>query len=318
MKQGLSLVSLLLVLCVGAVTFYGQSGSQPADPSLIKLKLIVVGRDNHSLDDVQKEDLQLTEDGIPQTISYFAKEETPAKYGIVIDTSGSLRTLFPAVQATAKTIIEANRSGDATFITRFISSDKIQTAQEITSDKAALTKTIDGLTVQGGQTALIDGLYLAAEYGTKHRVVGERIKLVLISDGEDRASYYNQAQLLKLLADNEVQVFAIGLVGDLEAGDALIRPGPRTKAQKFLTDLAKETGGRAFLLKTGKDLPKTVTEIVHDLRVQYVIGYQPTEPNKAKRKVEVKVISKPGLEKRTAISSRPIMTGSSTDRPKQP
>jgi hypothetical protein len=107
-------------------------------------------------------------------------------------------------------------------------------------------------------------------------------------------------------------------VGDLEAGDALIRPGPRTKAQKFLTGLAKESGGRAFLLKTGKDLPKTVTEIVHDLRVQYVIGYQPTEPNKAKRKVEVKVILKPGLGKRTAISSPPITTGSSTDRPKQP
>jgi len=274
---------------------------------LVKLSVIVTDRSNHSVDDVQKEDLQLFDNGAQQSILYFSREESAATYGLVIDSSGSLRSLFPLVKTNATAIIQANRINDSTFIVRFVSSDKIQTVQELTSDKAALTSAINGLNVQGGQTALIDGLYLAADYAIKHRVGRERLALVLISDGEDRASSYNETQLFKILSENEIQVFAIGLVGDLDNEKGLIRLSPRKKATDFLTRLAKETGGRILVLINPKELPNAVNEVVHDLHAQYVIGYQPPEkPDQIQRKVQVKVTNSPGREKRIAIT-RPVI-----------
>lgn len=318
MNKSTASALLGFLIIFSAVTGWTQSESSP---SLVKVNLIVVDRNNHSINDVQKEDLTLLDNGTQQTISYFSQEQHPTKYGLVIDTSGSLRVLFPVVKAGVTAIVQANRTEDTTFIIRFISSDKIQTVQELTSDKNALTNAINGLTVQSGQTALIDGLYLAAEYAVKHRVGAERLTLILLSDGEDRASYYKEAQLFKLLRENGIQAFALGLIGDLDSERGLVRRSPRQKATDFLTRLAKETGGRAFLLDNPKNLPEAVAEIVHDIRIHYVIGYHPTQnSNQTERKIEVKLIDTKGLGKRTAIT-QPVITArpvSTTSEGKQP
>jgi len=291
-------------------------------PNLVKLDVIVVDRSNHSVDDVQKEDLQLFDEGSQQTISHFAREERAAKYGIVIDTSGSLRSLFPAVKAAVTAIVQANRADDQTFVTRFVSSDKIQTVQELTSDKPDLMKAINGLSVEAGQTAVIDGIYAAAAYAVKHRTPNERVALVLISDGEDRASHYTEKGLLKYLRENRIQVFAIGLVRDLDDEKTLIRTSPKKRAIEFLKRLGTETGGRAFFIESEKDLTKSVFEIAHDLRIQYAIGYTPNhKPDLSERKVQVKVINSPGRENRTAITRSIInMEGALSNKPgsKQP
>ncbi|HEY5839786.1 MAG TPA: VWA domain-containing protein [Pyrinomonadaceae bacterium] len=301
MKKSAASILFALALFLSAIPPSNQAQTENQS-TVVKLNLIVVDRNNHAVDDVQKEDLQLFDNGTAQTILSFSREEVAAKYGIVIDTSGSLRTLFPVVKAGVMTLIQANRPDDTTFITRFISSDQIHTVQPLTNDKAALTMAINGLAVRGGQTAVIDGLYLAAEYAAKHRVARERLMLVLISDGEDRASYFNESQLLKLLRERDIQIFALGLIGDLEGEQGLIRKSPKRMASEFLTRLAKETGGRAFLLEKPKDLPGAIDEIAHDIHSQYVIEYQPTERLKPERKIEIKLTGAKEREKRKVIT----------------
>jgi Ca-activated chloride channel homolog len=316
-----SATSILFALALFFSTIAPSHRAQTENQSsVVKLNLIVVDRNNHSVDDVQKEDLQLLDNGAVQTISSFAREEVAAKYGIVIDTSGSLRPLFPVVKSGVMTLIQANRPDDTTFIIRFISSDQIQTVQPLTNDKAALAMAINGLTVRGGQTAVIDGLYLAAEHAAKHRVARERLMLVLISDGEDRASYYKESQLLKLLHEHDVQIFALGLIGDLEDAQGLIRKSPKRMASEFLTRLAKETGGRAFLLEKPKDLPAAIDEIAHDIHSQYVIEYQPTERLNAGRKIEIKLTGDKGREKRkviikTLVVAKPVTVKTESKQP---
>jgi len=58
-------------------------------------------------------------------------------YGLVIDCSGSVRQNLKYIAASASLIVDSNTASDKAFITRFISSDKIKTAQELTSDKLA-------------------------------------------------------------------------------------------------------------------------------------------------------------------------------------
>lgn len=275
---------------------------------LVTLHVRVIDRNNHPINNVPKEEFRILEDGVAQPIFSFTREEVPVMYGLAVDTSGSLRPAFEQVINASKAIINSNKRGDETFIERFISSDKIETIQDFTANKDSLMDGLDTLYIEGGQTAVIDGVYLAAEHVAEYKKSGDddrrRRALIVITDGEDRASYYPEAQLFQRLREEDVQIFVIGFVNELEAEKGLIRKSPRDKAVNLLNRLASETGGRAFFPQSISELPEIANEIVRDLRTQYVVSYDPT--NKAHdgtyRSIKVTVADAPGTGKRIALT----------------
>jgi Ca-activated chloride channel family protein len=275
---------------------------------LVTLHVRVIDRNNHPINNVQKEEFKVLEDGVPQPIFSFTREEVPVMYGLAVDTSGSLRPAFEQVINAAKAIINSNKRGDETFLERFISSDKIETVQDFTPNKDSLMDGLDTLYVEGGQTAVIDGVYLAAEHVADYRKGGDddrrRRALIVVTDGEDRSSYYNETQLFQRLREEDVQIFVIGFVNELDAEKGLIRKSPRDKAVNLLNKLASETGGRAFFPNSISELPEIANEIVRDLRTQYVVSYGPT--NKAHdgsyRAIKVTIADAPGQSKRIALT----------------
>ena len=166
---------------------------------------------------------------------------------------------------------------------------------------------LDTLYVEGGQTAVIDGVYLASEHIGEYRKNDNddrrRRALIVITDGEDRNSYYTEAQLFQRLREEDVQIYVIGFVNELDAEKGLIRKSPRDKAVALLNKLASETGGRAFYPQSLSELPEVANSIVRDMRTQYVVSYDPT--NKAHdgsiRSIKVAVADE-GREKRIALT----------------
>ncbi|HWP52986.1 MAG TPA: VWA domain-containing protein [Pyrinomonadaceae bacterium] len=274
---------------------------------LVTLHVRVIDRNNHPINRLGKDEFKVLEDGVPQQIFSFTEEEVPVIYGLAVDTSGSVRPQFQQIIDAAKTIINSNKKGDESFIERFISSDKIETVQDFTASKDLLLDGLDTLYVEGGQTAVVDGVYLAAEHVAEYKKGGDddrrRRALIVVTDGEDRASYYQETQLFQRLREEDVQIFVIGFVNELDAEKGLIRKSPRDKAVALINRLATDTGGRAFFPQSISELPQIANEIVRDLRTQYVISYDPT--NKAHdgtyRSIKVSV-SQPGGEKRIALT----------------
>src|SRR6266576_603398 len=275
---------------------------------LVTLHVRVIDRNNHPINNIRKNDFKVLEDNVGQPIFSFTEEEVPVIYGLAVDTSGSLRPQFEQVINASKTIINSNKKGDETFLERFISSDKIETIQDFTASKDSLMDGLDTLYVEGGQTAVIDGVYLAAEHVAEYKKGGDedrrRRALIVVTDGEDRSSYYNEVQLFQRLREEDVQIFVIGFVSELEAEKGLIRKSPRDKAVNLLNKIASETGGRAFFPNSISELPEIAGEIVRDLRTQYVVSYAPT--NKAHdgtyRSIKVGIADSPGQGKRIALT----------------
>jgi Ca-activated chloride channel homolog len=236
------------------------------------------------------------------------REEVPISYGLAVDTSGSLRSQLQSVIDAGKTIINSNKQGDETFLVRFISSDKIETVQDFTANKELLMDGLDSFYVEGGQTAIIDAVYLSAEHVSEYRKgdAGDRRRraLVVITDGEDRNSFYKQEQLFARLREEDVQIFVIGFVNELDKEAGLIRKSPREKAINLINKLASETGGRAFFPDSVAELPQIAAEIVRDLRTQYVISYNPTNktPDGTFRAIKVTVDQPTDSEKRIALT----------------
>ncbi|HSK62803.1 MAG TPA: VWA domain-containing protein [Pyrinomonadaceae bacterium] len=275
---------------------------------LVQLHVRVIDRNNRPINDVPKNAFHVFEDGVPQTIETFTREEVPISYGLAVDTSGSLRSQLQSVIDAGKTIINANKPGDETFLVRFISSDNIETVQDFTANKELLLEGLDNFYVEGGQTAVIDAVYLSAEHVSEYRRGDEgdrrRRALIVITDGEDRNSFYKQDQLFARLREEDVQIFVIGFVNELDKESGFIRKSPRDKAVALINKLATETGGRAFFPESIADLPQIANEIIRDLRTQYVIAYNPT--NKAQdgtfRAIRVSVDQPSGGDKRIALT----------------
>jgi Ca-activated chloride channel family protein len=206
-----------------------------------------------------------------------------------------------------KSIINANKPGDETFLVRFISSDKIETVQDFTASKELLMDGLDSFYVEGGQTAVIDAVYLSAEHVSEYRRGDDgdrrRRALIVITDGEDRNSFYKQEQLFARLREEDVQIVVIGFVNELDKETGLIRKSPREKAVQLINKLATETGGRAFFPESIADLPSIANEIIRDLRTQYVIAYNPTNKTQDGTYRAIRVtVDQPSGEKRIALT----------------
>lgn len=264
-----------------------------------RLRVSVTDAQGVSLGDLTQNDFQVTEDGVAQTISSFSKEQSPLVYCLALDTSGSMRPVFELAIGVSKSLVQASLPTDEVLLVRFVSSDKIETVQEFMSDKIILTRSIDSLYLEGGQSAVLDAAYLSAQRVAQHKFEDRILRrmIILITDGEDRASYYSMDELLKLLRKVDVQVFAIGLNKDNKQNAPLNENRPKSRTQ-LLTTLASETGGRVFFPRSVTELEIAVNEMMHLIRTQYIIEYQPTNTNlqPTYRRVSVELVPKSGRE----------------------
>ena len=293
--------------------------------NLVTLQVRVIDRFNRPINDVRAEDFRVFENGAPQKIEFVTKEEVPISYGLVVDNSGSLRNQIVQVIEAGKTIVESNKSGDETFVLRFVSSDEIKIMQDFTADKQLLGDALDDMFVEGGRTAVIDAVYLTSEHTAEHKKGTalddkRRRATSLVTDGADRASFYKRAQLCESLKENDVQIYVIGFVNELEREAGFISKSKRQKAVDLLDGLAKETGGRTFYPTSLSELPRIAEEITKDMRTQYVVSYVPTsqaQPGEF-RPVRVAVADAPNKDKRIAVTRAGYTSRGTVATPAQP
>ncbi|MCA1816158.1 MAG: VWA domain-containing protein, partial [Acidobacteria bacterium] len=181
---------------------------------------------------------------------------------------------------------------------------------------------LDDMHTNGGQTAIIDAVYLAAEHTAEYKkndALGDKRRraMILVTDGEDRSSYYKLNQLFEYLRENDVQIYVIGFTSELDAEGGFIRKSPKDKATELINRLAAETGGRAFFPASLSELPDVARQITEDMRTQYLVGYYPT--NKARdgsvRAIKVQIADSGKRDHRIAITRTGRVAGPAPHAP---
>ncbi len=175
----------------------------------------------------------------------IAQNKPKISYGLLLDSTGSMRSQFPTVLSIGKAVIHEIAPRGPVSIFNFQSEGfgKGPNARPVlrleqSQDEAILNRTIDGLYVEGGQTTLLDAIQFISDRLQQWAPDGDKV-IVIVSDGEDRASKVKSKDLIQQLKDRKIKVFAVGLVRELESEK-------RSKATKLLKGLASETGGRAI------------------------------------------------------------------------
>jgi Ca-activated chloride channel family protein len=219
---------------------------------------------------LKQENFRLYEDGIEQKVSSFAQEDVPVSMGILLDLSGSMRGKIEQVKKAALEFIHASNRQDQVFLIGF--NEEVELLQEFTSDIDEITDSLENTVVTGG-TAVYDAIYLGvqkAHTGTKAKKA-----VVVITDGEDRDSYYKLDELVVKVQESDVQVFCVGFLNAVPDKGLFGRWSKSVpeKAREALERIAEETGGKAFFPEKVADLHAIVSEIASELRSQYSIGY---------------------------------------------
>lgn len=273
----------------------------------VVLNVRVVDSSNRSVNKLNQSQFEVYEDNILQPITSFTTAEVPIIDALVVDNSRSLRSQLGKIIEAGKIIVGTNRSKDETAIVRFVSTDKIEVVQDFTTSKSSLNDALDNLFVEGGQTAIIDAVYLTAkkveQYQNSQKKDDARLRaIILVSDGDDRGSSYKEQQLFELLRKSNVQIYAIGFVNDLSKEPVGSDISRQEKAKALLIRLTQETGGKVYFPNSINELPQIASDISGELRTQYLISYSPTNENRdgTFRKIKVVIAEGANKEKRSA------------------
>jgi Ca-activated chloride channel homolog len=231
----------------------------------VTLHATVVDDKNRLVTDLTRGDFSVFEDGQPQKITSFRREDIPVAMGIVIDNSGSMREKRPAVNAAAINFVKSSNPQDKVFIVNF--NEDFFLDQDYTASVPKLKDALERIEARGG-TALYDAVVASSDHLKKSNLLEKKVLLV-VTDGEDNASRESLEQAIRRLQEeNGPTVYTIGLLQEEHS----------KRARRALREMAEETGGMAFFPQSLAEVDAITQQIAHDIRNQYTIGYKPSKP----------------------------------------
>jgi len=231
----------------------------------VTLHATVVDDKNHLVIGLDRANFSVFEDGQPQKITSFRREDIPVAVGVVIDNSGSMRDKRPAVNAAAINFVKSSNPRDKVFVVNF--NEDYFLDQDYTASVPKLKDALERIEARGG-TALYDAVVASSDHLKKSGLLEKKVLLV-VTDGEDNASRESLEQAIRRLQEeNGPTVYTIGLLGDEHS----------KRARRALREMAEETGGLAFFPQGLAEVDSITQQIAHDIRNQYTIGYKPTKP----------------------------------------
>lgn len=225
---------------------------------------------NRLVQDLKKENFQVSEDGAPQNIISFQHTDLPVSIALVIDNSGSMYKKRPSVNKAAVDLIQASNPQDEAFVVNF--SDEAFIDQDFTGEVQRLRDGLAHIDSRGG-TALYDAVVASADHLVSDAKRPKQV-IVLITDGEDNASTLNLEQTIRRVQElSGPVIYSIGLL----FGDEMSRAEVR-HARRALEMLSTETGGIAYFPKSIEQVDEITAEVARDIRSQYTIGYHSNKP----------------------------------------
>ena len=282
-------MAILLPLCLSLSGVEAQEGADeregqaPFRVEVDAVNVLAAVHDNETrkfVTDLTKEDFQIYEDGVLQTITNFTQQTGLAlTIALCVDTSSSVRLkLGFEKDAAIDFLYSVMRPIDRALLVEFDTG--VTLVHDFTSNPNDLVREIK-LLKAGGGTSLYDAVYLVAE----QKMLNEpgRKTVVILSDGADLTSKHTFEEMLRMAYQAEITVYAISTTrfgADIDhEGDNALR------------QLTEVTGGTAFFPYSTDRLASAFQEVDQELRSQYNLTYVPTNKDRdgTFREIKVKV-----------------------------
>lgn len=255
------------------------------DVSLVRVLATVKNGINELVGSLAKEDFEIYDNGKRQEVALFERTTVqPLSVAMLIDTSGStakeLKYETEAVSRFFKALFTSGNPDDMVALYSF--NWQVERHNYFTHNHAALERSLKTLKGEAG-TSLYDAMFLAGE--DLERRDGRKV-MVIVTDGGDTTSSKKFHAALEAAQLADAVIYAVVVMPI--TNDA----GRNIGGENALTFMAQATGGRTFLPSVGLQLDTAFSDIIRELRTQYLLGFYPKDVPLTKdrfHKLEVKV-----------------------------
>ncbi|MBS1859019.1 MAG: VWA domain-containing protein [Acidobacteria bacterium] len=295
-RPGKSHAAAALALLAGAGVWAQQDAPAVfrSETRLVVCHTTVIDKSGHFATNLPKEAFTVYEDGKPQQIKVFRREDIPVSLGLIIDNSGSMRDKRAKVEAAALALVKESNPDDEVFVVNFNDEAFLDLPhnKDFTNDIGELEEALQRLDSRGG-TAMRDAIRMSIDH-LKEKAHKDKKALVVVTDGNDNSSVISLESLVKSAQQSEVLIYSVGLLSEEERREA-------QRAQRALRALSEATGGESFFPKDVADVDKIAHQVARDIRSQYTIEYSPsnTAMDGTFRRIEIKVNAPGNLRVRT-------------------
>jgi Ca-activated chloride channel family protein len=244
---------------------------------------------NRLVTGLEQDNFRVFEDNVEQELVNFSAEDVPISIGVIFDFSGSMSNKVGKAREAAIQFFKTANPQDEFFLVSF--NERAELSSTFTNSVEDLQSRLM-LSAPKGRTALLDAIYLGlSEMRGAHNA---KRALLILSDGGDNHSRYNESDIKRLVKEADTQLYAIGIFDQIghRNGTPEELNGP-----SLLNEVTEMTGGRVFNVEKLDDLPDIASKIGMELRNQYVIGYRPSNKTHDARwrKVKIKLRAPRGL-----------------------
>jgi len=240
----------------------------------VVLHATVVDQTGRLVTNLDRGAFSVFQNGAPEQITSFHREDVPVAMGIVIDNSGSMRDKRAKVNQAVLNLIRASNPEDEIFVVNFSQNSYLD--QDFTSDVSLLQAALHQASTRGS-TALYDAVVASAVHLRNNPRLTKKVLLV-ITDGQDNMSRETLQEAMRQLQPSQgPTLYAIGLTDE-----GLTRSG-----RDALQTLATATGGVAFLSQSLDEVDAITRTVAHDIRSQYTLAYKPGGPRTGYQTIRV-------------------------------
>lgn len=277
----------LASVAASGITFAQDEATFRSDVKVVSILANVLDKQGRLIHDLTKDDFQVLENGRPQAIKYFSRDnDLPLTIGLMIDTSMSQEKVMESERAASFRFLDrVLRLADKAFIMKF--DMDVATPAGLTSDREKLrhalafvdTPTREELRRQaGGGTLLFDAIVKASRE-VLLRQQGRKA-MIVISDGGENGSDASLQESIDAAHKADTLIYSILFGGSEGRGN--------------LQKMAKETGGGYFEPGKKFGIDEVFAAIQDELRGQYNIGYVSDVPVRISefRKLQLTTIRK--------------------------
>jgi VWFA-related protein len=278
------------LVAIGAVTFALAQQKDEITKFSVGTKLVVchttvMDRTGHLITNLTKDQFTVLENGAPQEIRNFKREDVPVSMGLIIDNSGSMREKRSKVEAASLALVKDSNPDDEVFVVNFNDEAYLDLPhqKDFTSDIKEMEEALTRIDSRGG-TAMRDAIRMSIDH-LKEKAHKDKKVLVVVTDGNDNSSVIGLENLVKAAQQSETLIYGVGLLGDEERREA-------ARATRALKSLGEATGGAVFFPKELNEVDKIAHQVAHDIRNQYTIEYSPSNTNMDGTFRQIKVLVK--------------------------
>jgi len=298
-----------LSVCTASAQSTPSSPESPAttihvDTQFVLLDAIVQEKKTgRTLDTLSAKDFQLSEDGRPQTITYFSRDQLPLSVVLLFDMTETVHAAMKPLAQAALQILSRLKPEDEVAVMTF--SSRVDLMGGFTRNRqlaADAIKTASWMADVEG-TFLDEDMYEAVEQVRNARP-GNRRVLIWLTDGTANqendftraaigqhapAHLHSQAEAMRSLLQSGAMV-SILIDRTAETVRAIASMGMQGARIGDIEQYARATGG-PVLNTTSNDVPDTLAKLIDLIRARYTLGYKPdsAEPQNKFRKLTLQL-----------------------------